>query len=284
MIQNLLHQHLVKIKSNRSTFVLLIITSIIVLFTGFIHQNILRSVVYLFLMWLFALIIDFYAIKKNLLGDFPVRNPKRETIYFIVSTILGMVFLFVRFSGMVDWDHLSGLIKLAFLPMIIFVFPIGLAIILLLLRYKLPELGFRFQGLILVLPILLISAATNQLLSPESLTWDAIMAEEGTVINMLFSGLITAGLSEEFFRMVAQTRLGALLKNPALGWFLAATIWAFLHAPKWYFDDHNLKEAILGSIRIIPIGLMWSYITYRTKSILPSVIVHGFNFWGLQNF
>jgi hypothetical protein len=40
----------------------------------------------------------------------------------------------------------------------------------------------------------------------------------------------------------------------------------------------------MSSVRIIPIGLMCGYLTHRTKSIIPSVLVHGSNFWGLQNF
>jgi len=30
-------------------------------------------------------------------------------------------------------------------------------------------------------------------------------------------------------------------------------------------------------------GLLWGYMTHRTKSLLPAVLVHGFNLWGLHN-
>ena len=40
----------------------------------------------------------------------------------------------------------------------------------------------------------------------------------------------------------------------------------------------------MGAVRIVPLGLMWGYITYRTKSLLPATLVHGLNVWGLQNF
>jgi membrane protease YdiL (CAAX protease family) len=43
-------------------------------------------------------------------------------------------------------------------------------------------------------------------------------------------------------------------------------------------------ETALSSIRIIPIGLVWGYLTHRTKSFVPATLVHGANFWGLQNF
>jgi membrane protease YdiL (CAAX protease family) len=71
--------------------------------------------------------------------------------------------------------------------------------------------------------------------------------------------------------------------NKAWGWLIATTIWAFMHAPKWYWESKDLVEVILASIVRIPLGLMWGYLTHRTKSILPSVLVHGTNYWGLQN-
>ena len=83
---------------------------------------------------------------------------------------------------------------------------------------------------------------------------------------------------------MGQRRIGALLKNVGLGWLLITIIWALMHVPKWYSENHSLTETILSSIRIIPIGLMWGYINHRTKSILPAMLIHGTNFWGSQNF
>ena len=101
---------------------------------------------------------------------------------------------------------------------------------------------------------------------------------------MFYSGFILAGLSEEFFRTIGQTRLGALMQNKGIAWFIITVLWASIHIPKWYGNQHDLTDVIVGSIRIIPIGLMWVYMTHRTKSFLPAVLVHGSNFWGLQNF
>ncbi len=110
------------------------------------------------------------------------------------------------------------------------------------------------------------------------------MSEGGGIVGALRTGFIVAALSEEFFRVIGQTRLGALLHNVGMGWFLTTLIWALMHPPKWYGDDRNLTEAMLGSIRIIPLGLVWGYLTHRTKSILPAILVHGTNVWGVQNF
>ena len=143
----------------------------------------------------------------------------------------------------------------------------ALAILLLYLKYKPSDLGIRLNGLILVIPIALISALVNRFVCPQSLTYDALIAETGGIVSALAMGIITAGLSEEFFKMVGQTRLGAYIQNFGLAWFITVVIWAFMHAPKWYSEDLDMTEAVLGSVRIIPIGLMWSYMTHRTKSI-----------------
>lgn len=46
----------------------------------------------------------------------------------------------------------------------------------------------------------------------------------------------------------------------------------------------ELYEALKCGVSILPLGLMWGYITYRTKSLIRTTLVHGFNVWGLQNF
>jgi membrane protease YdiL (CAAX protease family) len=273
-----------KIKENVLIFLLLAATALVTLYVGYRHEELARSVVYLSVMWFFTFLMDLYAILKPTKDAFIVRQPKRESMYFIACVVLGFVFLFFRYSPSVDWANLNALIKLALLPLILFMFPIALAVILLRLKYKPLDLGFRLNGLILVVPIVLISALVNRIVSPQSLTFDAVLAETGGVLGALLTGIIAAGLSEEYFKMVGQTRLGTYFNNFGLGWFITVVIWALMHVPKWYAENLDMTEALLSAIRIMPIGLMWSYMTHRTKSILPSVLVHGTNFWGLQNF
>jgi membrane protease YdiL (CAAX protease family) len=33
----------------------------------------------------------------------------------------------------------------------------------------------------------------------------------------------------------------------------------------------------------MPLGFLWGYITHRTKSLFPSIVIHALNLWGLQN-
>jgi membrane protease YdiL (CAAX protease family) len=273
-----------RIRQNTLTFILLMITAATVLYLGFEHKALKQAVSYLITMLISALIIDYFALKGKQGSAFPVRKPGLETAIFFGATLFGLVFFYFRFLSAVPWEQRPPLVKLAVLPSLAFAFPIGHALIFLFLRYKPKDLGLRFQGFLPVIPVIVLSALVNRLFSPESLTWNTIVKEEGSLAAVFFSGLITAGLSEEFFRVLGQTRTGAIFKNPGLGWFLTTVFWAFLHAPKWYSENHDLREVVFSSVRIIPIGLIWGYLTHRTRSILPATLVHGMNFWGLQNF
>jgi membrane protease YdiL (CAAX protease family) len=284
MIYSALKFQIDRIKNNRITFLLIIIIALLVLYVGYRHNAIIRSVAYLSVMWFCSFFIDLYAIWRPAMNTFIVRNPKKETIWFVICIIGAALFFTLRFSGILDWEHSTKLVRLSIVSLLIFAFPIALAIILLMMKYKPKELGIRFQGFIVIIPIIAISVLTNIFVSQQNLTWNMVVSENGGILGTLFTGFIVAGLSEEFFRVIGQTRIGVLVKNNGYGWIITTIIWALFHAPKWYSESHDLTEALLGSARIIPIGLMWGYITYRTKSILPAVFVHGTNIWGLQNF
>lgn len=283
MISQLSVNIFLKIKSNLITFILISFIAIIVFYTGYRHQEIAQAVVYLITCLLSILTIEFLAIKWPFNEDLIVKKPLKETIIFYACLMAGFVFMFFRFSGVVDWEHLNGLAKLALFPLILGLFPVALAISLLLMRYTPKSLGLKFSNTWWALPIILLFVVASRLVAPDRLTWNILM-EEGGLLNLIFTGLIAAGLSEEFFRVIGQTRLGALIQNKGIAWFITTCVWAFMHAPKWYGENHDMLETVLSSIRIIPIGLVWGYLTHRSKSFVPATLVHGVNFWGLQNF
>lgn len=269
---------------NRVTFFILCVICLIILYMSYTRHTIAQGVAYLLVMYVCALITDLYSLYASPKNEWMVRNPRKEAWLFVGSTLLGMIFLIVRYASGIHWDTLHPIIKLSLIPLMLFVFPIALAIMFLFMKYKPADLGLRFQGLIVVLPIVFLCAITSYVVSPQAFTWNALLESEGGIAGVLFNGFIVAGLSEEFFRVIGQTRIGALLQNKGIGWLLATLLWASLHAPKWYGDSHDWNEAIFGVIRIMPIGLMWGYVTHRTKSFLPSVLIHGMNVWGIQNF
>ncbi len=272
-------------KGNPLVFVLLICSATEVLFTGSRNHILIKAVSYLVAMWLCSLLADMWVLRRRTgPEDFPVKKPLQETIYAVLCTLLGILFLVFRYM-LLDWNNTGGLIKLAVLPLILFVFPIVLGLIMLLYKYKLKDLGFRASvSILLALPVISITAIAAYLAARGNFTFQAVYRETGVVAGLLFEGFIVAALPEEFTRMILQTRLGALFKNKGFGWFLASFIWACLHIPNFYSQNHDLSGALVGALRILPLGLMWGYMTFRTKSIFPAIIAHGFNMWGLQNF
>lgn len=272
------------VKNHLFVFLLILATAGCAIYTGYRHSTLLQSLAYLPVMWLCMLITDIYALRMPGKKDLIVRKPKQEATLFIINICLALLFFYIRFSPAVGWNTLPGFAKLATMPLLLCLFPVLLAVVLLFMKYKLQDLGLRLHGWPLAILIALVMAVTNRLVTPESLTWKAALEESGSIPNLLFTGFITAALAEEFFRVIGQTRLGAVMHNRGMGWYITSVLWAFMHLPKWYHDGGALLESILSSLRIVPLGLMWGYMTHRTKSFVPAMLVHGSNFWGLQNF
>jgi membrane protease YdiL (CAAX protease family) len=281
MFNTILKLQLASLKRNLTVAICLAIIALVVVGGGAIHHKIVQAIGYLFVMWLGSFITDIYVFLKPVTKQIPVRSPKKEAAYVIICTLLGFLFLILRFDGF--WEHMNGIARLSTVVLIPFAFPIALAVIMLLLKYKLSDLGIALNGLVIAIPIIILISGTAFCVSPGGFTLEAVLKEAGGVEGLLFEGFISAALAEEFWRYIAQSRFGALFNNNGMGWLVAAIIWSLMHVPKWLADG-DIAEAFYGAIRIVPIGLMWSYMSYRTRNILPSVIVHGLNMWGLQNF
>ncbi|HXA55962.1 MAG TPA: CPBP family intramembrane glutamic endopeptidase [Candidatus Acidoferrum sp.] len=143
------------------------------------------------------------------------------------------------------------------------------------LKYRFGDLGFRVQGLGLAVPILLCFAA----LATPTHTWTQVsqLLETdfgGSVASFISAGLFAA-FSEEFLRFTWQTRLAEALGNSAAAWFIAAVMWSLLHYPMY--------GSLYGCLGILPEGLLWGYVMFRTRSLLPTMILHGLNFlWAFK--
>jgi len=263
-----------------------LICIIILIFSRNAHDMV-HGIAYIFAMWLCCFVTDITvtAFPKPAVG-FPIKKPvKKETTIILLSVILAAIGLAIRFFSK-DWQHVTAPVKLTVLLLFLFIFPIALAIIYLFVyKYKPRELGLNFHYWYLPIFIHIIVGVTTLLVVPESSHWQAMYLEMG-VLDMLFTGIISAALWEEFLRMLMQTRFGAALRNPALGFVLASMVWALMHVPNFGqdFRKDGIWPAILAAIHIMPVGFMWGYLTFRTKSLFSAVMVHGFNLWGLQNF
>ena len=257
----------------------------VVLGYTFYIDRLLHGVGYLGAVVAGGIITDIIVLKwpKETVG-FPIKKPvKQELALIIICTLLGLGFLIVRFF--IGWESLMGLVKLMLLPFILFAFPVVLGLVYLFkYKYKLKELGVNLNYWYLPLILHLLWGAVTLTVAPDKSHWKEAWVEYG-VVDMLFTGIVTAALSEEFVRMLFQTRIGNAVNNFATGFVIASAIWAFMHVPVFFRDNPDGKtyEAVIGAVCIMPLGFFWGYLTYRTKSMIPAILMHGFNLWGLQN-
>jgi membrane protease YdiL (CAAX protease family) len=285
MLKQLIQNYLNTLRRHPFALFLILATFAVVIYYTWSEGKLLHGIGYLGAVVVGGIITDIAVILRPKISiGFPIKKPvKQEVVVIFICTFLGVAFLLVRFF--IGWETLNGVVKLMLLPLILFTFPVVLAAIYLFrYRYKPRELGVNLNCWYLPIILHLLWAAVTLSVAPESSHWKEAYKEYG-LLNLLFTGIVTAALSEEFVRMLIQTRTGKLARNFATGFIVATTIWAFMHIPI-YFRDHadpNLMEGCLGAITIMPIGFFWGYLTYRTKSMIPAILMHGFNLWGLQN-
>lgn len=224
---------------------------------------------------------DLFVQWKGAAPLMPVRHGARESIVLLLFTLIGYLVMFGRFAWL-DWARTPGWVKWCSIALFAFVFPVASAVYLWRQGYRPRDLGFRWTGSAWVfLPIVAVVGGTAYAVAPAELTLQRIWAEEG-IAGFLIDGFVAAALAEEFMRLTLQTRIGAWWNN-GMGWILAAVVWAFLHLPMSIGEGADPAHAVLGCCYIVPIGLLWGYLTHRTRSIWPAILCHGLNVWGLQN-
>jgi len=253
-----------------------------ILANAVIQQDLGRALLYLAVIAMSVVLIDVTLARWPVsTRHVPVRNAGGEAVFLIVSFALGLFWLTGRFVWNLRPD--PGLLRLLWLAILMgCVFNALPAIVLLARRYRLTDLGLRITGLHAVPLVMATFAAATFALSPASITWRGAIEETGSIVALIGTALLAA-VPEEFFRFVWQTRVGAWLKDPAVGWLVASACWALLHGPKDWDESHSLPVTLMGVVNIIPLGLLWGYLTHRTGSMLPAIALHATNLWGLQN-
>lgn len=256
-----------------------------VLYYGWIGHRMAQAIGYLSAVWLGAFLTDLVVtLRPRSAVGFPIRRPvSREIAVIFACTALAGLFLAIRFSPL--WPNLHGPARVAVGSLVFFAYPIVLALVcLFVFRYRPSQLGINAHYWYLPLLLHLLIGGITLVVAPGKPHWRATFAQMGFA-NTLFTGIVCAALSEEFLRMLLQTRLGAAFRNKGLGFFFATFVWAALHLPVTaQGSPQAFRHLLLGGMwTIMPIGFLWGYLTHRTKSLLPAVLLHGLNLWGLQN-
>jgi membrane protease YdiL (CAAX protease family) len=243
-----------------------------------LHGRALELVTYLSAMVLSVVVVDVsvtYFGKLHI--DFPVQVPRTETVVAAALYPLAAAIFAYRFSGLYPPHGVSS--KLLFVTaLFLFGFHLALALFLVWRGYGFGDLGVRFWGFAPVPLIMVVCMALVAWATPLRNTWTEVYRSlGGSMWGWIESGLLMAALPEEFFRMVWQTRFGRLLNNRAVGWLAASLLWAALH---WFIfsQGRSRLETFFGLLDIIPYGLLLGYITYRTQSILPAILLHATKF------
>ncbi len=235
---------------------------------------------YLAAVWTGCLVTDVVTGMFSLPGGaFPIaHSPVVESLLVVTSTLLGFSGLALRFSF--RWAQLLGLSKLLAVSLLLgFTFPVVLLLVFVfLLGYRPFQLGINLRFWYLPALINILFGVVTLSVAPQLSHWKEYFRKEG-VLRGLCTGIVAAGLSEEFLRMLLQTRLGRMFASEGLGVTVAAIVWAVMHVPILHDESPMTPISILliGSLHIVPIGLLWGYITLRTKSILPAAVAHGLN-------
>lgn len=218
-----------------------------------------------------TLVLDSYFLfQTNKTDPIKIFKPKSELILSGISVLTELVWLHFEFSGYNE--RLIGIPRLIWMVVGLgCMYNLIIALIFLFgFKYKLKDLGFRCAYIWAALPVIFIFGAVSWFFG----TWtdiNSIIHTYGSPLKTLLIGVFIAALPEEFSRFIWQTRMGVLLRNSAVGWLLASILWCALHYPRIPNCEYLLA--------ILPFGLFWGYVTYRTRSILPSVLIHGTNMW-----
>ncbi len=209
----------------------------------------------------------------------PVRRPARETTLLLAFAALGLLCGLLRTAWLPQAADVPGLVRLAIqLGALVFLLPIATAVAFALWRYTPRDVGFRAHGLLVVPALVALFAAGGAAAGAGGWLWSRVLAEAG-LGGLVVQGLL-AGSTEEYFRLLVQTRLGALWRSPALGWLAASLLWSVLHVPVHWKPDRPWV-AVVGVFWSLPYGLLLGYVTHRTRSVVPALLVHTTNLWGL---
>jgi membrane protease YdiL (CAAX protease family) len=277
---------LFNIKRHPFVTVLIGILGLAITVRGFWKGNAWQMSGYLVALVLSAITVELLTAKfENRLEKTTSHSPRKELIWIVSTQAIVIIFAVIRFQLVSNWQSAPLLAKLPFYVVnALFVFPIVLLAAFRKWGYSFGELGFRFRYFWVGLPVILIFALATFIVIPERDNYAANYRDLG-LLQMFFISFIIAATPEEFVRYLAQTRFGKLFANNAAGWLVASLIWASLHLPSFYANNsRGFVSAIWAVIGILPLGLLWSFINHRTKSIIPAVLVHGTNLWALHDF
>lgn len=276
-----------EIKDNVQILITMTVINFVVLWNYISNGKTLHGIGYFLFFYVSILTIHFFTKRISPKNEMEVKQPKKELLLILFFSLIGIISITINFYLKSSGEQIGFLIRLPILlGILFFTFPLGIAIYLLIKKYRITQLGLSFKPVSYVFLGLLIWGITGLfafIFNKSGIIWVEGYKELGGVSGIILQGVIGAGLVEEFSRFVMQSRFGQVFKLNGFNILFATTIWSFMHFPKNYFEGGQATDIVIYCIQIIPIGFIWGYLTHRTKSIVPATLAHGINLWGFQN-
>ncbi|MCB0540360.1 MAG: CPBP family intramembrane metalloprotease [Flavobacteriales bacterium] len=276
------------IKEHINILIAMTLINLFVLWNFISEGKTIHGIGYFIFFYVALFIIHFFTDKYPPKIDIEIKQPKREFLMIILFSFLGAIFITINFYLKTNTEQIGFLVQLPLLiGILLFTFPLGIVVYLMLKKYKLLQLGLNIKPLSYLILGLIIWGITGLfafIFNKSGIIWVEGYKELGGVPGIILKGIIGAGLVEEFNRFAIQSRFEKVFKQFGFNILFATTIWAFMHFPVNYFKESmSISEIFIYCIQIIPIGFIWGYLTQRTKSIVPATLAHGINLWGFQN-
>jgi membrane protease YdiL (CAAX protease family) len=276
-----------EIKDHIQILFIMTLINFVVLWNYISDGKTLHGIGYFIFFYVAILTIHSFTKKIPPKNEIVVKKPKNELLLILLFSLLGFISITINFYLKSSGEQIGFLIRLpVLLGIFFFTFPLGIAIYLLIKKYKIAQLGLSFKPisyLLLGLSIWGITGLFAFIFNKSGIIWVEGYKELGGVSGIILQGIIGAGLVEEFSRFIMQSRFGQVFKMNGFNILFATVIWSFLHFPKNYFEGGQVTDIVIYCIQIIPIGFIWGYLTHKTKSIVPATLTHGLNLWGFQN-
>ncbi|MCE7994739.1 MAG: CPBP family intramembrane metalloprotease [Roseivirga sp.] len=277
--------HVVKlVRRHKLAFVFALATGLVLVAFGLYHGTMPKVIAYLSTLVACFLVSEFIHYHGKIkLDAWRIDRPHMELKVVLICELI-VVLLLSWWFVLANPQSMTPPLKLAILVIrLLFAFPIFFLIYFLAVRkYSLAQLGFRFKYWFVSIPLIVIIGGVSYMGFPEGIQFEDMLEEHG-YLAFLTLGFLTAAIPEEITRHLFQSRLSVVMKSKSFGWFFASLVWALLHIPSFGNSSGDYVSASLSAIGILPIGLFWGYLNQRHRSIIPSILIHGTNLWGLQN-
>ncbi len=278
--------HLLRIlKAYKTAFYSSLILAIALMVIGITEGQLAKTITYLTVITSCFLLSEFIFFSgKPKFDQWKVKRPKRELYIVILATSIAGLLLTYWFC-IADQENVSQTVRIVTLIIrLLFAFPVFLLVYFFVFgKYRAKELGlWNFKYWFVSLPLIVLIGGITYLTFPEGMQFKDMLKSNGIEAFILL-GFFTAAIPEEIVRSFFQSRLAAVIDNKSIAWFVVSLVWALKHIPLFSFNSGNYYDAIISALGIMPIGLLWGYLNERYKSIIPAVLMHGTNLWGLQN-